>query len=50
MGGVPSVVVAIAGSQTGDFILRLYREGAWLVLDPIVLGGCQPARTVEFPR
>jgi hypothetical protein len=37
-GGRSNVLVARSGEP--GFVLRLYREGAWLVLDPIVTGAC----------
>ena len=37
-GGVPFVVVVDAAERT-----RLRTQGAWLLLDPTVLGGCGPA-------
>jgi hypothetical protein len=42
-GGTANVVVA-ESSEPG-FVWRLYREGAWLVLDPLVAGGCDPTPT-----
>ncbi|BCP51909.1 hypothetical protein K32_05260 [Kaistia sp. 32K] len=35
--------VLIARSDNPDFIARLYRTGAWLVLDAVKLRGCLPA-------
>jgi hypothetical protein len=37
-GGRPNVIIA-ASTESG-FVTRLYRAGAWLVLDPIVTDGC----------
>lgn len=38
LGGVGNVVVAV--SEDADFIASLYREGAWLALNPIIARGC----------
>ncbi|MBC9177180.1 hypothetical protein [Pseudoroseomonas ludipueritiae] len=38
VGGLPNVV--IAHSDDPDFVAALYRRGAWLVLDPVLLRGC----------
>ena len=37
--------IAIAASDEAGFTTRLYRAGAWIVLDPIVAGGC--TRTLD---
>lgn len=37
-GGLPNVIVAV--SPEPGFASRLYAEGAWLVLDPLVADGC----------
>jgi hypothetical protein len=37
-GGLPNVV--IAHSDDPGFAAALYRKGAWLVLDPVLLRGC----------
>jgi hypothetical protein len=37
-GGLPNVI--IAQSDAAGFVDALYRAGAWLVLDPILLRGC----------
>ncbi|WP_053081585.1 hypothetical protein [Methylobacterium aquaticum] len=34
--------VVVARSPEAGFVGRLYGAGAWLVLDPIVAGGCAP--------
>lgn len=33
----------VARSDEAGFVQRLYGAGAWLVLDPIVAGGCGPS-------
>lgn len=38
VGGLPNVV--IAHSDDPGFVAALYRRGAWLVLDPVLLRGC----------
>lgn len=38
IGGLPNVV--IAHSDDPGFVAALYRKGAWLVLDPVLLRGC----------
>lgn len=38
IGGFPNVV--IAHSDDPGFAASLYRQGAWLVLDPVLLRGC----------
>lgn len=38
VGGASNVI--IASSDSPAFITALYRAGAWLVLDPILLRGC----------
>jgi hypothetical protein len=38
IGGLPNVV--IAHSDDPGFVAALYRRGAWLVLDPVLLRGC----------
>lgn len=37
-GGRDNIVVAVSSER--GFVARLYREGAWLVLDPLIAGGC----------
>jgi hypothetical protein len=37
-GGLPNVVIAY--SDDPAFVDALYRAGAWLVLDPLLLRGC----------
>jgi hypothetical protein len=37
-GGLANVIVAVSAEP--GFAGRLYGAGAWLVLDPVVLGGC----------
>ncbi|MBY0298177.1 MAG: hypothetical protein K2X71_19455 [Methylobacterium sp.] len=32
----------VARSDAPGFTLRLYAAGAWLVLDPMAAGGCEP--------
>lgn len=38
--GAAGLVVARSGEA--GFVWRLYGAGAWLVLDPVVVGGCGP--------
>jgi len=38
VGGLPNVV--IAHSDAPGFVAALYEQGAWLVLDPVLLRGC----------
>ena len=38
VGGASNVI--IASSDSPGFVTALYRAGAWLVLDPILLRGC----------
>jgi len=40
-GGFANVV--IAASPSPDFHKRLYAAGAWLVANPLILGGCTPS-------
>lgn len=35
----------LAHSENPDFVSKLYRAGAWLVVDPMGLRGCSVART-----
>lgn len=46
-GGVGNLVVA--RSERSGFVGRLYAAGAWLVLNPIVAGGCEPLVDTPTP-
>ncbi|BCM85977.1 hypothetical protein [Methylobacterium indicum] len=35
--------LVVARSEAPGFVRRLYGAGAWLVLDPLVAGGCGPS-------
>ncbi|WP_407529567.1 hypothetical protein [Methylobacterium oryzisoli] len=39
----------VARSDAPGFTLRLYAAGAWLVLDPILAGGCEPPPRPRAP-
>jgi hypothetical protein len=47
-GGLPNVV--IAHSDDPGFVDALYRAGAWLVLDPVLLRGCLAAGRNDASR
>lgn len=47
MGPSQNLAVVTPSGAPAGFISRLYREGAWLVFDPLVLGGC--ASAVDAP-
>ncbi|PZW48260.1 hypothetical protein C8P66_1057 [Humitalea rosea] len=47
VGGLSNVIIAQSDSAT--FSSDLYRAGAWLVLDPIVLRGCLGIAAAHHP-
>lgn len=48
--GVGSNIVVVVRSDQPGFVWRLYREGAWLVLNPLVAGGCVVAERDNHDR
>lgn len=46
-GGVRNVL--IAHSDEAGFVRRLFAAGAWLVLDPAAVGGCDPHAPATRP-
>lgn len=39
----PLDILIVARAEHPGFVRRLYAAGAWLVLDPVVAGGCAPS-------
>ncbi len=41
--------IAVAHSNASDFTTNLFRNGAWLVLDPVLAAGCLAKKNLGSP-